>query len=230
MVSTNSSIDIFISNSMKYIRENQFDGIDLDWQFPAFCESSNRCSPATDAARFKILVEKFRDAIESENLPPESKFIISSSAGHKSNQIYPSKDRTTGSPTTTNSIVSTSFELMESASSSLSLNTSNISANSDEKIDLKIEFWSPILAVVLAIIVSVVIYRIKRKNAKTDDDCETKNPAHDETIYEEYERQDSEYDGDQPRRGESYYSQIYTAYDDNYAEYEEHYADYKEPE
>ena len=68
MVSTNSSIDSFVNHSMIYIRENEFDGIDIDWQFPAFCEDKVKCSPVSDAARFKVLLEKFRAAIESENV------------------------------------------------------------------------------------------------------------------------------------------------------------------
>ena len=88
MVSTNSSIDLFVSNSMEYIRKYKFDGIDIDWEFPAFCENRDNCSLASDAVRFKVLLEKFRAAIDSENVSSANKMIISSSAGHKKNQIY----------------------------------------------------------------------------------------------------------------------------------------------
>ena len=98
MVSSNSSIDSFVNNSMGYIRKHKFDGIDIDWEFPAFCENRENCSPASDAARFKVLLEKFRAAVESENVSPANKMLISSSAGHKKNQIYGTN---TGPSTTT---------------------------------------------------------------------------------------------------------------------------------
>ena len=101
MVSTNSSIDSFVNQSMSYIRENKFDGIDIDWQFPAFCENVDACSPVSDAARFKVLLEKFRAAIGSENVPSANKMIISSSAGHRKNQIYKTSTSTTTTSTST---------------------------------------------------------------------------------------------------------------------------------
>ena len=97
MVSTNSSIDSFVSNSMRYIRKYKFDGIDIDWEFPAFCENRDNCSPASDVARFKVLLEKFRAAIDSENVSSADKMIISSSAGHRKNQIYGTHTSTTTS-------------------------------------------------------------------------------------------------------------------------------------
>ena len=42
MVSTDANIDSFVQNSTSYIRKHNFDGIDIDWQFPAFCESEDR--------------------------------------------------------------------------------------------------------------------------------------------------------------------------------------------
>ena len=101
MASTNSSIDSFIANSMEYIRTHKFDGIDLVWNFPGFCEGPDRCSPPGDALRFKILLERFRAAIESENVPLAKKFIISLSAGPKQNQIYGTTASTTTPPATT---------------------------------------------------------------------------------------------------------------------------------
>ena len=135
MVSTNSSIDSFVYHSMIYIRENKFDGIDIDWQFPAFCEDVNKCSPVSDAARFKVLLEKFRAAIESENVTSADKMIFSSSAGHRKNQIYRISTSTTTSTSTSTPA------------------------------DLKVEIWAPILGFILLVVIFLTIWRIKRMRA-----------------------------------------------------------------
>ena len=211
MASTNASIDSFIVHSMEYIRTHRFDGIDLDWNFPAFCEGPDRCSPPSDALRFKIILERFRIAIESENVSPANKFIISSSAGSKWNQIYKTLDKATSKTWTTTSEPNTSVAF-------------------NQMTDLKIEIWSPIIGViVIVLIVFLIVYCIKRKNAKITDDSETPNPDHDETDFEEYASYGSE-DLNGTRRQASYYSQLYTAYDDIYVEYKQNvYAEYKEP-
>ena len=222
MASTNSSIDSFIANSMKYIREHKFDGIDLDWHFPAFCESPDRCSPADDASRFKVLVEKFREAIDSENVPRENKFIISSSAGHKKNQILQTQSKSMEFPTTN------SFTTRATSVKSNNITTTPFVA---QKPDLKVKIWSPIVAVILfASIVVAIIFCFKRRKSNTTNDHQTKNQDNDVTVYEEYENYGSvNYDGNTTgiTHEDSCYSQIYTEYDNVYAEYQEHYAEYK---
>ena len=44
MVADDGGIDSFVRNSMKYVRQNGFDGIDLDWEYPAYCPSPERLS------------------------------------------------------------------------------------------------------------------------------------------------------------------------------------------
>lgn len=196
MVSTNSSIDSFVNHSMIYIRENEFDGIDIDWQFPAFCEDVNKCSPVGDAARFKVLLEKFRAAIESENVTSADKMIISSSAGHRKDQIYR---------------VSTST----STSTSTTISTSTLA-------DLKVEIWAPILGFILLVVIFLTIWRIKQMRAivavnRPRSDRKAQNP--DDTFYEAYRDSD---DCNYIQRGESYYRENYSAaYDDEGIEYKE---------
>ena len=168
MTSKNASIDSFIANSMEYIRTHRFDGIDLDWNFPAFCEGPDRCSPPRDALRFKILLERFRAAIESENVPLAKKFIISSSAGPKQNQIYGTTASTTTPPaTTTTKLAATAISSVTTALANGIHISTNITETPDQMTDLKIEIWSPIVAVVaLALIIFLIVYSPKRKNAK----------------------------------------------------------------
>ena len=56
MVSSDAGINSFVRNSMQYVRENGFDGIDLDWEYPA-----DRGSPPEDKENFALLCEELRN-------------------------------------------------------------------------------------------------------------------------------------------------------------------------
>ncbi|XP_046357610.2 mucin-5AC-like [Haliotis rufescens] len=61
MVKTPEGRKSFIEQSIQYLRAHNFDGIDLDWEYPA-----NRGSPADDKKKFSLLVMELRDAYEQE--------------------------------------------------------------------------------------------------------------------------------------------------------------------
>ncbi|XP_052071214.1 chitotriosidase-1-like [Mytilus californianus] len=63
MVATQSNIDAFASNSMTFLRANGFDGLDLDWEYPA-----NGGSPPEDKQRFTRFVETLRTTYDNELL------------------------------------------------------------------------------------------------------------------------------------------------------------------
>ncbi|GFO23017.1 acidic mammalian chitinase [Plakobranchus ocellatus] len=52
MVSSKSGRDKFINHAIKYLRNNRFDGLDLDWEYPA-----SRGSPVQDKERFVSLTK-----------------------------------------------------------------------------------------------------------------------------------------------------------------------------
>ena len=87
MVSSDAGINSFVRNSMQYVRENGFDGIDLDWEYPAKC--SVNCSPEGDAARFRTLCERFRSEIDAENVSSANRLLITAAVGIGKDKIYP---------------------------------------------------------------------------------------------------------------------------------------------
>ena len=81
MVSENSSIESFVNNSLLFIRENGFDGIDLNWMYPDECSNQQNCSSDTNVARYQVLLERFRQNIDAENENSEDKLLISATVG-----------------------------------------------------------------------------------------------------------------------------------------------------
>ncbi|XP_071105825.1 chitotriosidase-1-like [Haliotis cracherodii] len=61
LASTDSNINTFARNAITFLRSRNFDGLDIDWEFPA-----TRGSPPSDKQRFTRMIQLIRQAFETE--------------------------------------------------------------------------------------------------------------------------------------------------------------------
>lgn len=52
-----------VKNTIKYLRQNKFDGLDLDWEYPAFRDGGK----SRDRDNYAKLVQELREEFDREN-------------------------------------------------------------------------------------------------------------------------------------------------------------------
>ena len=78
--STKEGRETFISTALQTMTKHQFDGLDLDWEYPCYGEASIACSP-DDKVNFTTLCQGLREAIDQQGKKDNRHYILSIAAG-----------------------------------------------------------------------------------------------------------------------------------------------------
>ncbi|XP_048408803.1 acidic mammalian chitinase-like isoform X1 [Stegostoma tigrinum] len=82
MVSTKKNRTIFINSAIQFLKKHNFDGLNLDWKYPAV-----RGSPADDKKRYSILLMEMKKAFQREAKRTNNVKLLISAAVAAKNKI-----------------------------------------------------------------------------------------------------------------------------------------------
>ena len=78
MASTQANRAKFISSAIAFAHKYSFDGIDIDWEYPAVASQGGQ---PRDTENFSLLIKEFREAINADKHPTKLLLTIASPAG-----------------------------------------------------------------------------------------------------------------------------------------------------
>lgn len=74
----------FASNCVKLLKDYQFDGIDIDWEYPGYADHK---SGPEDKENFTLLMKSIRDSIDSYGKKIKYKFLLTAAFGANKSQM-----------------------------------------------------------------------------------------------------------------------------------------------
>ena len=83
----------FIASVVAFLREQRFDGIDLDWEYPGSigvrcAPGGNNCDRATDKANFVLLARGLRAALDAAGAADGKRYLSTIAAGADADFVY----------------------------------------------------------------------------------------------------------------------------------------------
>lgn len=89
MVESSRNRQVFISSTISFLREHNFDGLDLDWEYPGQIKRGGR---PQDKRNFVLLVKELKEAFNSETRDVNKRLLLTAAVAAGKSNIDPGYD------------------------------------------------------------------------------------------------------------------------------------------